>query len=116
MNCLNVSIQAPGRGRTRTAAGKMDRSRYGVESPIAITVKTRNDSTVESVRAAPRAGARNGALHGVATTVARTPVKNDPLKPVLLWRPEVTAKLTSKTPLKLRANTSITAARPKTKA
>ena len=70
MNCLNVSIHAPGRGSTLIACGKIDNSRYGVASPIAIAVKIAKDSIVESASAAPSAGARNGALHGVATTVA----------------------------------------------
>src|SRR5688500_14393549 len=77
MNCLNVSIHAPGRGRIFTACGKMDRSRYGADNPTAIAVKMANDSMGETASAAPSAGARKGALHGVATAVASTPVRND---------------------------------------
>ena len=32
--------------------------------------------------AKPSAGAMNGAVHGVATTVASTPVKNEPFSPL----------------------------------
>src|SRR5690349_9445771 len=102
MNCLNVSIHAPGRGRIFTAAGKIESRRYGSESPSAIAVKMANDSTVDSASAAPSAGARKGAEQGVATTVASTPVKNDPLYPDFDCSSEPTAvarKPNSKTPL-----------------
>ena len=38
MNCLNVSIHAPGRGTILIAPGKIESSRYGVERPSAIAV------------------------------------------------------------------------------
>ncbi len=81
MNCLNVSIHAPGRGSTFTADGKMDRSRYGVESPTPMAVKIVNDSNVGTASAAPSAGARKGALQGVATAVASTPVRKESAYP-----------------------------------
>src|SRR5438132_1689730 len=115
MNCLKVSIHAPGRGRTFTACGKIESSRYGVESPTAITVKIANDSVVDTASAAPSAGARNGALQGVATTVASTPVKNDPAYPDFVCKLPPTAvalRPNSNTPLMFIANTSITTARP----
>src|SRR5215468_1700277 len=119
MNCLNVSIHAPGRGSTFTAPGKIESSKYGAESPTAMAVKIAKDSTVESASAAPSAGARNGALHGVATTVASTPVKNEPAKPDFICKSAPTAVApspNSKAPLIFIAKISITAAREKTKA
>lgn len=80
-----------------------------------MAVKTANDSMVLRVSAAPSAGARNGAEHGVATTVASTPVKNEPAKPDLHCRSEptpVALRPNSKTPLMFIAKMSITAARP----
>jgi hypothetical protein len=119
MNCLKVSIHAPGRGSTFTAPGKIERRRYGVESPIAITVKMRNDCAVESASAAPSAGARNGAEQGVATTVARIPVKKEPASPDFICSSPptaVAARPNSNTPLMFSAKTSIPAARANTKA
>src|ERR1019366_10061744 len=105
MNCLKVSIHAPGRGSTFTAAGKIESSRYGSERPIAIAVKIANDSEIESASAAPRAGARKGAEHGVATTVASTPVKNEPVRPDFVWSSpptDVALRPISNTPLMFR--------------
>jgi len=88
-----------------------------VESPIAIEVKIKNDSLTGITNAAPSAGARKGAEHGVATTVARTPVKNEPLSPLFVCRPApspVAPSPNSKTPLKFIAKTSKSTASPKT--
>src|SRR5665213_3820208 len=107
MICLKVSIQRPGLGRTFSVCGKADNSRYGAERPNATKLKTMEDWTAGKVSADPSAGARKGALQGAATTVANTPVKNDPLYPFLCCRFEpvpVRKMPNSKTPLRLSPN------------
>ena len=117
MNCLNVSIQAPGRGRNRSDPGNSDSTRYGVASPRPIRVNITSETAGGRVIEALSAVTRNGAEHGVATTVASTPVKNEPAKPDLACScaPAPTADSpTSNSPLRLSANASITTASTKT--
>ena len=79
MNCLKVFIQAPGRGRKRVSAGAKDSTRIGKAMPKPSERNTSIATTQGWVRANPSAGPMNGAVQGVATMVANTPVKNEPL-------------------------------------
>ena len=81
MNCLNVSIHAPGRGRRCARPGNSEKHEVGRLEMSAIAVKARNSWKGGKVKAAPRAGAKSGAVQGVATTTAKTALKNEPPKP-----------------------------------
>ena len=83
MNCLKVSIHAPGFGRYLSKAGKNENNKYGNATPSASIVKIMNACTPDCVKANPNAGPINGPVHGVATKVANTPLKKEPEKPLL---------------------------------
>ena len=57
--------------------------RIGSAIPKPNEINTNIAISHDCVKANPIAGPINGAVHGVATVVAKTPVKNDPLYPPL---------------------------------
>ena len=107
INCLKVSIHAPGLGSERIIWGKAESKRYGPDNPNATKVKTTRDFVAlkSMLKAAPTAAPKKGAMHGVATTTAKAPEKNVPVKPVLLDRSDpapVMLRPISNTPLRLK--------------
>ena len=78
--------------------------------PAAMAMNIARIITGDCVNAKPRAVPRNGAVHGVASTVAKTPWKNEPRRSL---RSVVESKLRvilcdseiSKTPKRFSANT-----------
>src|SRR5947207_8246395 len=110
MNCFTWSIQDPGFGRKRSQAGCAQSSKYGALIPAAIATNIDNMIAGDWVKAKPSAVPKKGAVHGVASTVAKTPWKNEPASP---WAPvqpsnprvALCGSEIYKTPNKLSANT-----------
>ncbi len=115
--CLNVSIQAPGRGKSRRSAGAKLIAVKGAAKPRPRPTNTKRAAGGLWVRAKPSAGPMNGAVQGAATTTASRPVKNEPTSPPWDARPcpaPVPGKVASNTPDMLSATKSMTRARAPT--
>src|SRR2546430_12703866 len=89
MNCFTCDIHGPGCGRNRIQAGCALSTKYGALIPAAMAMNIDTMTIGDCVNAKPSAVPRNGAVHGVASTVAKTPWKNEP---TLSLRSEVASK------------------------
>src|SRR5262249_29886108 len=120
MNCFTCNIQGPGIGKKRSHAGCALKSRYGALIPAAMAMNTARMIDADCVNAKPSAVPRKGPVHGVASTVAKTPWKNEPSRSL---RSLVESKLRvmdcgneiSKTPKRFSANTSTITLKARTK-
>ena len=83
---FNVFIQFPGLGKNLKREGKNAIRRKGEDNPMAKPWKINKVVTGLSESANPIAVAIKGAVQGEATTVARTPVKKDPIRPFLVFQ------------------------------
>ena len=81
INCLKVSIQAPGFGSSLKSTGTYAIAMNGLASPKPAMAKNTMTNTEVCPNAKPIAEPKNGAEQGVASKVAKTPVKKYPTTP-----------------------------------